>query len=92
MIKTIHSCLERANQHNLQSIAIPAISSGIFGYPKDLCAQHIFEALEAYAQTPDPDQTVRRVQITVLDDETVAHFFLKFIELYCPRDRNYEND
>jgi O-acetyl-ADP-ribose deacetylase (regulator of RNase III) len=35
----INSCLELAIQKELKSISIPAISSGIFSFPKDGCAK-----------------------------------------------------
>jgi O-acetyl-ADP-ribose deacetylase (regulator of RNase III) len=34
----------------LSSVAIPAISSGIYGYPKPLCAEDIFTAIEQFAE------------------------------------------
>ena len=35
----IRSCLELAREHRCSGIAIPAISTGIYGYPRDLAAE-----------------------------------------------------
>jgi len=35
----------------MKSIAIPAISSGIFGFPKPLCAEILFNCVEDYARS-----------------------------------------
>jgi O-acetyl-ADP-ribose deacetylase (regulator of RNase III) len=40
--------LKLADQHKLQSIAFPAISTGIFGYPIDRCAEVMLTAASEY--------------------------------------------
>lgn len=91
--KAILSTLEMAENYNLQSVAIPAISSGIFGYPKDLCAKDIFEAIEIYASKMKPDSNLRLIRITILDDETISPFMLEFIERYkLDGDRFYKGE
>lgn len=37
--------LRRATEKGLQSVAFPAISTGIFGFPKDLCAKIMMETV-----------------------------------------------
>ena len=41
-----------ANQKNLKSIAFPAISTGIFGFPKDRCATIMLSTTIAYLEGP----------------------------------------
>ena len=43
--------IEAANQLKLQSIALPAISSGIFGFPKQPCAKILFNTVQEYFET-----------------------------------------
>lgn len=42
------SSLERATENGLRSIAFPAISTGIFGFPKDKCAQIMLGTVRDY--------------------------------------------
>jgi O-acetyl-ADP-ribose deacetylase (regulator of RNase III) len=44
---TLHS-LKLADQHKLKSITFPAISTGIFGYPLDRCAEVMLAAAIGY--------------------------------------------
>ena len=44
---TLHS-LKIANQNNLKSIAFPAISTGIFGYPLERCAKIMLSNVTSY--------------------------------------------
>ncbi|XP_038071238.1 protein mono-ADP-ribosyltransferase PARP14-like [Patiria miniata] len=55
---SIINCLKLANKLNLQSIAIPAISTGVYGFPVDLAAKQILNAVAEFCQnTPDPTLT-----------------------------------
>ena len=49
------TCLELAREHDCQSIAFPAISTGIYGYPMDLAASSSLETVRLFLieyQTP----------------------------------------
>ena len=43
--KSVTSCLMEAQKHKLSSIAMPAISCGVFGGDADLCAKLIVKAI-----------------------------------------------
>lgn len=84
----VNNSLELAGVLGLSSVAIPAISSGVFGFPRDLCAQSFFEQVMTYAekkasQTPNQEnpfavKTVRDIRLTNIDDETVQYFIEQF--------------
>jgi O-acetyl-ADP-ribose deacetylase (regulator of RNase III) len=44
----VRAALRMADEHGLQSIALPAISTGIFGYPREEAAQVMLSAAIAY--------------------------------------------
>lgn len=73
----ISNVLQRASDMKLTSISIPAISSGIFKFPKPLCAQLLFETtLNFFASTSN--SSVTTVRFTNFDKETVDYFVSEF--------------
>ncbi|MBN1893108.1 macro domain-containing protein [bacterium] len=65
------SSLRQADSHNLKSIAFPAISTGIFGYPVERCAKVMLKTVLAYLQ----DKTgLERVVFCLWDEETFRVF------------------
>jgi len=71
----VTNCLLLADKLNLKSIAFPAISSGVFGVPKDISAKAIISAAVDYT---DAYQTTGIRQITlVLFSDRDYNVFLK---------------
>lgn len=50
--------LKLADKHGLKSIAFPAISTGVFGFPKDRCATIMLSTTIAYLEGPAKLQKV----------------------------------
>ncbi|MFH1942746.1 MAG: macro domain-containing protein [bacterium] len=48
--KATLSSLRMAEQHNLKSLAFPAISTGIFSYPMDRCAKIMLDTVVEYVK------------------------------------------
>ena len=48
LASAVRSALQMADDHGLKSVALPAISTGIFGYPLEEAAQVMLEATIAY--------------------------------------------
>ncbi len=61
--------LEAAHERNLASIALPAISSGIFGFPKARCAAILVQTALAFCQA-HPDSPLREIRFTNIDRPT----------------------
>ena len=65
--------LRVADELKCSSISMPAISTGIFGFPKDRAAKIIFSAIEAYF-TEVKNSTIQTVRLVLFDDATVKVF------------------
>ena len=48
LFNAVYNTLKKAEEIKCKSVSIPAISSGIFGFPKPLCARVFFEAIKTY--------------------------------------------
>ena len=69
--------LRAAEELGLTSLAMPAISSGIFGFPKERCAEILVDAaVHWYAQ--NPASSVKLLRFTNIDTPTVAVFLAEF--------------
>jgi O-acetyl-ADP-ribose deacetylase len=69
----VEGSLRVADELKCESISMPAISTGIFGFPKDRAAGVIFKTINAYFRAKE-DSSVKLVCIVLLDETTVAAF------------------
>jgi O-acetyl-ADP-ribose deacetylase len=60
-------CLELARQHGVRSIAFPAISTGIYGFPPRRAAEIALGTVREYVDASG----VQRVQFVCFNDETL---------------------
>lgn len=51
LASAVSSALRMAEDHGLESVALPAISTGIFGYPTDEAAKVMLKAAIGYAES-----------------------------------------
>jgi len=77
--KSIHSSLSLASDNSYKSISIPAISSGIFGFPKDRCANILLDESIKFLQ--NNNTSIKIIEFCIIDDETLFHFKMKFKKL-----------
>ncbi|MFL7869769.1 MAG: macro domain-containing protein, partial [Anaerolineales bacterium] len=61
-----------ADELDLQSIAFPAISTGIFGFPKERAAKIILDSIYEYFSKDS--STIKTVRLVLFDNETVEPF------------------
>jgi putative ATPase len=70
LASAVQHSLRKADELSAKSIAIPAISSGIFGFPKDQCAHIIITTIYAYFAA-HPKSGIQEVRLTNIDLPTV---------------------
>ena len=76
----IEGSLRLAEQLGLHTMAIPPISTGIFGFPKDRAAKVILMTIKQHF-IDRPDFGLSRVRLTILDRPTLFVFLRDFEEI-----------
>ena len=68
---------------NMSSIALPAIGSGIFGMPKDVCAEVMFDAVDEFVRQGDVEKkNITDIRFVNIDDPSVQAFRKEFYKRY----------
>jgi O-acetyl-ADP-ribose deacetylase (regulator of RNase III) len=88
--KAVRSSLLLASEKGFKSISMPAISSGIFGFPKDRCAKILVEESKTFLQGNNNDDygnsiinnntvsTLDIIEFCIFDIETLDRFKNQF--------------
>ncbi|CAC5408901.1 unnamed protein product [Mytilus coruscus] len=69
----VMTSMDETHKQSMSSIAIPAISTGIFGYPTDKATKVIVEAVQDYFKQ-NSSSTVKKVYLCDVKDGTVKLF------------------
>lgn len=69
-----------ASQKGLRSISFPAISSGIFGFPKDRCAMILVGEAASFLGN-NKGSSLDLIEFCIYDDTTLEHFKREFERL-----------
>ncbi|KAG8430907.1 hypothetical protein GDO86_019771 [Hymenochirus boettgeri] len=72
--KAIFRTLKLAAENGHCSIGIPAVSSGIFGFPLELCVKNILESIEEYLDCHSASSCVKQIHLVDNSSETVQSF------------------
>ncbi|MCC6261367.1 MAG: macro domain-containing protein [Anaerolineales bacterium] len=78
----VTGALHVADELKCKSIALPAISTGIFGFPKERAARVIFSAIENYFSV-NKNSGLQTLRLTLFDDASVKVFVDAF-KLFFP--------
>lgn len=78
---TIHGVLTCATDKQFETISIPAISTGIFRFPKLRAARIILKEIGTWFQA-HPQSSLREIRVTIIDAATLQPFTQAFMELW----------
>lgn len=81
LFAAVTNSLGAAEKLGAKSVSLPAISSGIFGFPKEYCAEVMFDAALEWLGD-HPESSLRELRFTNIDTPTVAVFFAAFIQRF----------
>lgn len=73
----VTAALSLADQRGFKNVALPAISTGIFGFPKERGAEVILDAVADFC-VEHPDTSLKDIRITLIDAPTVRVFTAAF--------------
>jgi O-acetyl-ADP-ribose deacetylase (regulator of RNase III) len=77
LAEAIRNSLLKAEELGLSSMAMPAISTGIYGYPLDVCARVMARELKDFLRLADK---LKKVIVCLYDDEAFKTFRRVFEE------------
>ncbi|HEX6027678.1 MAG TPA: macro domain-containing protein [Nitrososphaeraceae archaeon] len=79
--KAVRSSLILASEKGYVSISMPAISSGIFGFPKDRCARILINEVKRFLEDDSNTTSIETVEFCIIDNETVDYFQKEFANM-----------
>jgi O-acetyl-ADP-ribose deacetylase (regulator of RNase III) len=75
--QAVLNSLMLASQKKLRSVSLPAISSGIFGFPKDRCAR-ILVGESADFMKKQKESSLEVIEFCIYDEVTLSYFKREF--------------
>jgi len=79
LFSAVYSALDMAQRYQFKSVALPAISTGIFGFPKDRGAQLILNAILEFLEKHE-GSSLAEVQIVLIDRPSIEVFATEFAQ------------
>lgn len=76
LLNTVDGVMRLASDHNLTSLALPAISTGIFRFPKERAARLIVDAIIDFYHK-NPNSSLKTIDLTLFDEPSVDTFVVE---------------
>ncbi len=84
--QAVAGALEVASELSLRTVSMPAISTGIFGFPKERAAQVIFAAIRDFFAS-HPTSSLELVRLVLLDAATLNVFLKAWQTFFSPKEK-----
>jgi O-acetyl-ADP-ribose deacetylase len=79
LLRAVQSSLALAAERGFKSISVPAISSGIFGFPKDKCAKILVEESKRFlVENNNNTFSIDIIEFCIFDNGTLDCFKTEF--------------
>ncbi|XP_054685116.1 protein mono-ADP-ribosyltransferase PARP14-like isoform X2 [Grus americana] len=83
--KTVKKSLQLAETYNHRSIALPAISGGIFGFPLELCTYSIVSSIKETLEESMGDSSLKEVHLVDFAEINIQAFIKALTEVFSDR-------
>ncbi|OWK60409.1 Poly [ADP-ribose] polymerase 14 [Lonchura striata] len=87
--KTVKKCLQLAEAYKHHSIALPAISGGIFGFPMELCTYSIVSSIKETLEESKGNSTLKEVHLVGFAQDSIQAFSKAFKEVFSESSASY---
>jgi O-acetyl-ADP-ribose deacetylase (regulator of RNase III) len=84
LAEAVTGSLRVADRLGLASIALPAISTGIFGFPKEVAARIILAAVQGYF-VDKPNSGIKLVRLVLYDQAAITVFLKTWNDLFSAK-------
>ncbi|NWT22077.1 PAR14 polymerase, partial [Cardinalis cardinalis] len=87
--KTVKNCLQLAETYKHRSIALPAISGGIFGFPMELCTYTIVSSIKETLEESKGSSSLKEVHLVGFAQDNIQAFSKAFGEVFSESSASY---
>ncbi|XP_075008918.1 protein mono-ADP-ribosyltransferase PARP14 isoform X6 [Calonectris borealis] len=89
--KTVKKSLQLAETYNHRSIALPAISGGIFGFPLELCTYSIVSSIKETLEESMGDRSLKEVHLVDIAQNNIQAFSKALTEVFSDDSLSYRS-
>ncbi|CAG2184698.1 PARP10_14_15 [Mytilus edulis] len=80
--ETVKNCFNEAEKKRMKSMAIPAISSGIFGVPREVCCRESRKAVQDFSRKNGTKSCLKEIHFVDKDAGMISMIQKEFSQIY----------